>query len=150
MVRLLGLGAACMVIVAACASSKQVRAPATEAPASTAGATMPNDPHAEIERLYAEIEAQRGQGELPEPAAPATAAPAEAMASVPLSSEATCKPAKTDRCTQSCELSDSICTNAGRICELAAQIPQDAWAADKCGRAKQTCETAHESCCTCQ
>jgi len=152
MVRPLVAGVACMAIVAACGARKHAASPqvASSQTMSAPPDSMPRDPRAEIEGLYREIEQQRGALDLPEPPAPAAGAQARPMASVPLSTDATCKPAKTDRCTQSCTFSDSICKNAERICELAAQMPQDTWAADKCERATQTCETAHDSCCGCQ
>jgi hypothetical protein len=79
-----------------------------------------------------------------------TAAPATPMATIPLSTDASCKPAKTERCQGSCKLSDSICTNSSKICELAQDLAGDGWAATKCARAKQTCDAAHDTCCSCQ
>jgi hypothetical protein len=138
-----------MAIVAACGASKANYAAAPVAAESSAR-PMPGDPRAEIEQLWAAIEQQRGDLGLAAPTSPIEPGPASPMASTPLSSDDTCKPAKTDKCTQSCTFSDSICKNAARICELAAQLTADTWAAEKCTRAKQTCETAHETCCTCQ
>lgn len=164
MVRIFALGVACMGLVAACAmgGAKRASAPAettaaaqTAAPptaaAQTDAQTMPvADPRAEIERLSADIDARAGTLQLAPPPAGAALPDAQPMSSTPLSTDATCKPAKTDRCTQACTLSDSICDNAKRICDLAQQLTADAWAADKCSRAKQTCATAHDNCCGCQ
>jgi hypothetical protein len=126
------------------------QAPTAPAEAGTAS-PLDNDPHGQIERLSAQVEEERTQMGLPEPQMSSSAAPAaEKMSIVPLSTDASCKPAKTERCDGSCKISDSICSNAARICELAESMPGDGWAAGKCARGKQTCESAHERCCTCQ
>lgn len=144
-------GALCMTIVAACGASKAKYAAApVAAETSAAGSQMPGDPRAEIEKLWAAIEKERGDLGQAAPTSPLEPGPATPMASTPLSTDDTCKPAKSDKCTQSCTFSDSICKNAARICEIAQQLVADTWAAEKCTRAKQTCETAHETCCECQ
>lgn len=148
--RALVAGVACMAILAACGASKTQYASPAVAESSAAGSPMPGDPRAEIEQLWATIEQQRGDLGLAAPTSPIEPGPAAPMSTTPLSTDDTCKPAKTDKCTQSCTFSDSICKNAARICELAQQLAADTWAAEKCTRAKQTCETAHESCCGCQ
>lgn len=145
---------ACMALVAACAmggAKQSMQAAPVSSTDTRAGAAMPGEnSHSDIERLSAEIDAQRTKLGLPEPQMSSTQSPAAPMATVPLSSDASCRPSKTDRCTQSCSFSDSICTNAGKICDIAAQLTADTWAADKCSRAKQTCDAAHDSCCSCQ
>ena len=146
---------ACMGLVAACAmgGAQQSRQTAAPVAADSGGAsTMPgDDPRAEIEKLSAEIDQKRTELGLAEPQMSSSAStPAEPMSTTPLSTDATCKPAKTDRCSQSCTFSDSICTNAARICKIAATLTADTWAAGKCSSSKQTCDSAHESCCSCQ
>jgi hypothetical protein len=144
------------VALAACAVGPPSRAvspqAAAEPEAGTPGAqAMPGDPRAEIEALWERVEAERGQLGLTAVPAPEGAAPqATPMTTVPRSSDPSCQPAKTERCTSSCTLSDSICTNAQRICELAAQLPADDWARGKCAQATRTCESAHASCCGCR
>lgn len=125
---------------------------ATVAPGTAAEPTqvMPGTPRTEIDELWAKIEQERQTLGLTEPAPDPMPAAPERMSSVPMSTDASCRPAKTERCTSSCTLSDSICRNADRICELALGMPGDTWAAGKCARAKQTCESAHQSCCSCQ
>lgn len=124
------------------------RSPAGSSPAESMG----RDPRSEIEELSANVDAQRTELGLAEPAPMAAGAePATPMATYPLSTDASCKPAKTERCQGSCKISDSICTNASRICELAKDLAADGgWAATKCARANQTCQAAHDSCCSCQ
>ncbi len=148
MVKAFVTSALCMAIVAACGASKQQATSPVAAESSTT--SMPNDPRAEIEQLWAAIEDQRGDLGIAAPTSPIEPGPASPMSSTPLSTDDTCRPAKTDKCTQSCTFSDSICKNAARICEIAQQLAADTWAAEKCTRAKQTCETAHETCCGCQ
>jgi hypothetical protein len=151
-VAVLGAVAVGVTLVVACggATKQATTAAPVAAETSSAGSPMPGDPRAEIEHLWAVIEQQRTDLGLAAPSSPLAPGPATPMASTPLSSDDTCKPAKTDRCTQSCTFSDSICKNAARICEIAEQLVADTWAAEKCTRAKQTCDTAHESCCGCQ
>jgi hypothetical protein len=151
--------AASLVTLASCGSAKRSASPptmaapgssATSSPQETTG-VMPGDKvHDEIEQLSAKVEAERTELGLAEPSPMAAGAePATPMAAIPLSTDASCKPAKTERCQGSCKLSDSICTNASRICDLAKDLAGDGWAATKCSRAKQTCDTAHDSCCSC-
>lgn len=158
----LSLSIALAALAVSCGGARKVTSPSTAAP-ETSPATAPSDAagtqtmpvedaRAELERRVAELEQQRTTMQLPEPAISSSAASegATPMGSVPRSTDASCKPARTERCTSSCTLSDSICTNASRICELASQLPGDGWAATKCAQAKQTCESAHETCCSCQ
>ncbi|MBK9031372.1 MAG: hypothetical protein IPL61_08545 [Myxococcales bacterium] len=54
-----------------------------------------------------------------------------------------------DTCGDVCTLSDSICGNASKICDLAGQLPGDDWAAERCDAGKATCVTASQRCCAC-
>jgi hypothetical protein len=148
--------AASLGALVACGSAKQRAASPQTMPESSAAGGAPADMpgstgHSEIEKLSAQIDTQRAELGLAEPpTAPMSSgtAPATPMSTIPLSTDASCKPAKTERCDGSCKISDSICTNASRICELAGELA-DGWSATKCARAKQTCDGAHDSCCSC-
>ena len=139
------------VIAVACAAPvKTGKAPAThEQPMMPA-----TDRHDEIDRLASEIESERARMALPEPPplveapqnASATAVP---MGQVPSSQDPACHHGTSQTCSDSCTLSDQICKNAQKICDLAHQLRGDGWAADKCDRGKQTCDAAHASCCAC-
>lgn len=52
-------------------------------------------------------------------------------------------------CGDVCTLADSICDNAGRICDLADDLPGDTWAAERCDAGKAACARASERCCGC-
>ncbi len=137
------LGALCAIVVACAASHKAGMAPPPTAPASMGGG---NDAHAQIEQLSREIEQQRTKlGVVPQ---------AMAMGEVPLAplstEDAQCHPAPSETCRDSCTVSDSICGNAKKICDLAGQLAGDPWAEGKCKDAKQTCKGAHDTCCGCQ
>ncbi len=150
--RLVAASVLCIAFASCGASKRPAMAPASSATTMPAGAdsgVMPGDPKQEIERLFAELEQKRTELDLPEPKPAPASEGATPMSVTPLSTDATCKPAKTERCASSCTFSDSICTNAEKICKLAGQLAGDPWAADKCSRAKQTCATAHTSCCGC-
>lgn len=145
--------AAAAALYAACATA-QAPAPArTQAmPEIAAGPSGATGPHAEIERLAHEIDSQRLQMALPE----ATPAPAcESCTAQPMSepvtvaSDAQCHPGQSTTCHDSCTLSDSICSNAAKICDLASGLPNDGWAAQHCTSAKATCDAAHAKCCAC-
>jgi hypothetical protein len=129
-----GLAAgACVALVIACAAQQ----PSAMAPA----AANTSSPHEEIERLSNEIDADQGRF-------PANAT--TPMAAVPEAPPpATCVRSPSDTCTQTCTLSDSICRNAKQICDLADQLPGDAWATQKCTGAKASCSTATRRCCDC-
>ena len=43
----------------------------------------------------------------------------------------------------------TICDNAGRICDLADDLPGDTWAAERCDAGKAACARASERCCGC-
>jgi hypothetical protein len=58
--------------------------------------------------------------------------------------------AKTETCKDVCTLKDSICKNAGRICELASQLGgTDDNANDKCNQGNASCTAATQRCCGC-
>jgi hypothetical protein len=126
------LGAAAIAAIAvACAAQPR---PATSA--------SPQSPHDEIQQLSNEIDGQRTQ--LGVTNASPMATPAN-----PVAAAASCPRPEGDRCSQTCTLSDSICGNAKRICELADQLVGDTWASGKCDDAKQVCGDATKRCCDC-
>ena len=101
-------------------------------------------PHDEIEKLDAKIEDSRVLMQLTAPAAGGSATMPMSVATDPA-----CHPAPSDACHDSCTLASSICDNATKICDLAAQLEGDTWAAGKCEGAKATCSSAHAKCCGC-
>jgi len=125
----------------ACGGSKNAAAPV--APES-GGAVMAPNPHDEITQLSQQIDADRAKLQLAEPV-PLPETPRVPMATLPA-----CQPPKTERCTASCTVGDSICKNAEKICKLAQELPGDNWAADHCARANKACEDAHAQCCACR
>ena len=137
----LALGAFGAVVIACAASHKSAVQPV--APPSSAGGVQPMPgeapQHDEIDQLAREIETQRVQMGLPVPAQ----AHAVEMAT------ATCHRSEADSCKQTCTLTDSICTNAKKICDLASQLANDAWAAQKCSDGNDTCNNAKARCCAC-
>jgi hypothetical protein len=148
---------ACWVVVAACGGSKQAAstmAAPTAGGAETSPATMPGDPRNEIDRLAKEIDdALAGAGV-------ATLAPAacemshsctaEPFGMPPRVEDPTCKPSASDTCTQSCTLSDSVCANADKICNLAKQLGgADDYANEKCQSANDSCKRTRDKCCGC-
>jgi hypothetical protein len=136
-----------LVLCAACAAQKQ--------PVVPAGRSAPppsSDPHAEIERLSQQIDAQRSQMQLPAP----TPAPPETHTPVPMTqapswkTDTQCHPGQSQTCADTCVVSDSICGNAKQICDIAATLANDTWAAQKCDEGKATCDQAKQKCCACQ
>jgi hypothetical protein len=147
--RAAGARAVLGLLLASCASG----APKTAAPAPVAAAAAPRDPRAEIEALDRAITDELGRAHV---AAPATAACTGAACATAMAtpfaapaSGATCGPAPSDRCTDVCTLSTSICENQQKLCELAQRLPGDDWAANKCTRARASCTAAHDACCGC-
>jgi hypothetical protein len=141
------LAAACCMAVAACAMGGKAK---SAAPESTAASPMPASPREQLEQLEAQIEASRTELQLEAPTEPQIqSAPAQPMGVVPATDDPTCRPAKTETCTTSCTLSDSICSNADKICNIAKDLG-DAWASGKCAKANSTCEASRAKCCGCQ
>ena len=131
------------------------QAPAPEAHTSGAAAPgdspLPGSPHDEINQLEQKITIDRSALQLAEPIeSDWQQQPATPMGATPAQQDPKCRPAKNDTCTTSCTLSDSICGNANRICELAKSLPGDNWALNKCAKANTTCEQSRTKCCGCQ
>jgi len=147
-------------VVACGAAQKSMTSPAASGaePPSSPATPMPGDRRGEIDALDRAISAELAKLGLAtsEPAACAatdacTPEPfAERYDMMPRVQDATCKPAASDVCTQSCELSDSVCTNADKICDLAKQMGgADAYANEKCQRGNESCKRTRERCCGC-
>jgi hypothetical protein len=140
----------CIALAGCGAASKQSAA----MPAPVAPQAVAVSPRSEIEHLDHEITAAMTKDELPLPAEAGCtgAACAQAMEAIPQPLALTdpqCKPAKSDACGTSCDLSGSICKNADRICDLAKDLAGDDWAAQKCKSARQSCADSNKKCCTC-
>ena len=150
------LVAACCIAIASCAAGgKATRAPSAEAPAATSGGAapevLPASAHDQIGKLYTELGTDRDNLRLAEPSdMDVQGQTVEPMGAMTAAGDAKCHPAKSDTCTTSCTLSDSICGNADKICKLAQSIPGDGWAQNKCAKANKTCDTSHAKCCSCQ
>jgi hypothetical protein len=128
------LGAAVIAAVAvACAA--QPRPAASTSPSA-------QSPHDEIQSLSNEIDSQRAQLGV-------TTASPMATPTNPVAAAASCPRPEGDRCSETCTLSDSICGNAKRICQLGDQLAGDSWASGKCDDAKQVCADATKRCCDC-
>jgi hypothetical protein len=133
--------------IIACAGQR-----AATAPAPTAGAEPPHapvmgdDPHAQITALEHDIVANHGTFVDRD----AMTSAVEPMSVLPKSTDASCHPAPTQTCGDSCKLSDSICDDAKKICDIASTLADDRWAAGKCESGKTSCTDAHKSCCECR
>jgi hypothetical protein len=138
-------------------SSRAVQAPTATAAEPGAMGAVP-EPRSEIDRLDQAISEEMNRLALPRPTpAPLTCTAPEcaqqmsttaATATAPPA--ATCKPAQTQTCTDSCKLQGSICENAGKICRIAADLGgTDAYANDMCNSGNASCEAAKQRCCSC-
>jgi hypothetical protein len=146
MIRGLALGALLAGMIA-CAAGRMSAAPATTSGSQPPVApVMAGDPHAQIEALERDITARGGKFE---PVATMATA-AIPMTAAPTSADATCHPAATPSCGDVCKLSDSICDDAKKICDIAVTLANDTWAAGKCESGKQSCSDAHANCCSCR
>ena len=150
---MLRLSVIALLVVSACGGAKGAKsaAPSPESSQTTGAPEVMQPPQREqIEKLEAEIDASRGQLQLGEPTNPEIAAAStQPMGALPALQDPKCKPAKTESCTSSCTISDSICSNADKICKLASELSDD-WARGKCAKANKTCEAAKGKCCGCQ
>jgi len=100
-------------------------------------AGAPSSPHQEIDALANEIETERAK--LPTPTATQMSG----------GGSPTCVRNASAVCTQTCQLTDSICSNAEKICDIAKKLQDDDWAATKCKDNRATCSTATTQCCEC-
>ncbi len=148
MIRGVVLGAFLGGIIACAGASRPAMAPT---PSST-GAEPPHapvmgdDPHAQITALQHDIVQHGGTFIDHEMMTSAV----EPMSVLPKSTDASCHPAPTQTCADSCKLSDSICDDAKKICDIATTLAGDQWAAGKCESGKTSCSDAHARCCDCR
>ena len=141
---------ACCAAIAACGAKQKSAAPAAPE-ATSAPSVMPASPRDQILELDDLIAADRAKLALDEPTdAMVQGAPAQPLGAMPSSADPKCRPAASETCKTSCTLSDSICSNADKICRLAQDMAGDAWAQNKCAKANQTCEASRTKCCGCQ
>jgi hypothetical protein len=148
----------CCAIAIACGGAQAQMSVAPAAPPVATPAAVEDargqDPRAEIEALDRQItdELARANVARPMTATCTGAACAEAMSqpfTTPRVADPQCHPASTDRCSDACTLSTSICNTQQKICALANQLAGDDWAANKCESAKTSCQAAHDRCCSC-
>ena len=146
MVRKLVPAACCIAIVACAAKPAQY----SGTPEKQHATVMPDSKHDQILALEQKIDADRGTLQLAEPMeTDYQGSPAEPLGAMPATQDPKCRPAKTETCTTSCTLSDSICNNADSICRLAVEINDD-WARGRCAKANKTCDASRTKCCGCQ
>jgi hypothetical protein len=149
-------GALCAIAIA-CGGAKSAMAPP---PSTTAGGVPPRaeGPHAEIDELSRQIDANLATMGLARPAPPLDACvqpPCDAQglsagARPAHTAEPSCRPGGGDVCRDSCQLSDSICDSSGRICRIASELGgADAYANERCASGKASCDAARTKCCGC-
>ncbi len=138
-----GLGSA--LLVACAASGRHAKmSPATTDAGAPPLSGRPDELRAQIAELDAAIDRDLGAASIDKP----DEAMAASMAATPMAEvRTTCEHVPSQRCEDVCKLSTSICDNAESICELAAQLPGDAWAEERCGAAKASCKRAQDRCC---
>jgi hypothetical protein len=155
----IGVGFVVAIVIAACAAApKKSTATAPQSAAGDPGGVVGGggsfDQITELDALITADMAKLGEAR-PEPAPGACVSNCRPhqMSSTIAATAATppeCKPAATPTCTDSCKLKDSICTNAGKICQLAADLGgNDAYANGKCNTGSASCEAAKKRCCSC-
>ena len=148
------------IALAACAArSQKTAAPAQTAPqAGEQPSQMGVSPRTELDLLDDQITADMERLGIVRPQPPPDVCVADcepqqmstAVSAAAAQDPATCQRSQSQTCTDACKLSDSICTNAKRICELATQLGgTDAYANDKCHRGTASCEAATKRCCSC-
>jgi hypothetical protein len=157
-IRALGLGislalaATCLAAIACGAGAARSSAPPVEPTDDETPEVPPGDPHVRIEELDRDISAALARAQVRPPVATCSSGTCAAAMSEPFSTPATdpaCHPKPSSHpCGEVCTLSTSICRNQERICKIAQHLP-DNWAANKCIRARASCDAAHEGCCSC-
>lgn len=148
----LALAAACLVALACGAGSVKLTPPPAAPSTSAVPDLASDDPHTEIEELDRDISAKVARAQILPPVVTCSGAACAAAVSEPFTTPAVdpaCRPIPSDRCSPMCTLSASICHDRERICNLAQHLPYDEWAANKCTRARASCQAAHDECCSC-
>jgi hypothetical protein len=148
-------GACCAALLACASGAKYSTVPPTASDAGSPGVMQPPG-HEEITRLEAEIDAELTKHSLPAAAPPSCSGASclSASAAVPMGSMKrvegpSCKAPVNDTCKDSCTMADSICSNAERICVIAKQLDNDAWANEKCVKGSESCTQSNKLCCSC-
>jgi len=146
------LAVALLAMGLACGGSRPKAAASAPSPAA---AEMREEPRAQIEALDREIASDMAKANVAPPviapcSGPSCAAAMSTPFATPTTIDSVCRTAQSQRCTDVCTLSTSICNNQQKICDLAKQLPGDDWAANKCESARASCKASNESCCTCQ
>jgi hypothetical protein len=150
-------GAICIAAIA-CGGARPKSATTAASPAGAPRAEgeprTEGDPRAEIAALDREIAGAMLKAHVPQPPTSTCngagcAAALSAPFATPTTTDLQCHPAATERCTEACTLSTSICRNQEKICNLARELAGDDWAANKCESARASCKAAHDSCCSC-
>jgi hypothetical protein len=143
------------VVVACGAGAKSQTTPASDVPPGASGGSVSSDPRARISELDAQIQAELERMAVPQPPTWASEDPMmkpQAMDNRDIPAiKAVCAapPRPSAECGDICTLSDHICGNAEQICQLAAELAPDEWAAQKCDDGKRSCEAARKRCCEC-
>ncbi len=154
----LGVGVAIAAIVSCGGSAKKsAMAPTTMNDAGSLPMGKRDPRIVELDSQITTDFAKLGAGERPTPAPPnATSMCPDPPCRTPTATtiklrkdDSTCKPAAAQACTDTCKLSDSICDNAVKICDIAKELGNDAWANEKCASGTSSCETAQGKCCGC-
>jgi hypothetical protein len=131
---------ACAALAIACGAAIQAKPEAPRA-AKTMDAGRPGGDHAQIQQLADDIRSREQAAGLPPNTEPYDAHRGEGVCSVSSTSET---------CVDACNLGDAICDDAKKICDLADQLPGDAWASERCDAGKASCQRARERCCDCK
>jgi hypothetical protein len=144
------LGACCALAIA-CGAAGHKGASMAPPPTGAGPDARNRDPR--IVQLDQEIDEQLQRLELARPAAPPMAPGCEPGCLQPMSvsaaSDPQCHPAPNDVCKQSCEVADAICNASSKICTIASELGNDAWANERCTSGKASCDAAHGKCCGC-
>jgi hypothetical protein len=142
--------------VLSCTSANMMTPETIPQPVSTASGPpppLPDDPHTQVDKLYADLVARRAALSLPAPppSPPEACEPVCAIEDPPdkPSHTAGCTPGTGAACTTACTHADAACDDAGRLCAIAKDLRTDAVAADRCRDARATCGEAHAPCCEC-
>lgn len=142
------LGAA-IAFAVACGAAKSGGSQPTTTAGSPGGADA-SIRRTELDELSAKIDADLAKLQIPRPPSVPGVEPTPLSTNiVKPSADPTCKRSEATTCKESCDLGDSICGAAKRICEIAGELGNDTYANEKCASGKASCDAARERCCNC-
>jgi len=144
------LGVACAGVIACGGTMQKAAAPAPAAAGASEATPMPaGGPREQIDALDQQIARDLASMSLERPAVVPGSEPTTMSSGT--TPPPACPPPRSTSCQDTCNLAQSICTNATSICRIANTdlAGTDTYANEKCQSGTASCQAAQQRCCGC-